>query len=66
MMALAEPEAIRRSRNRASFDTHSYQGSVFYEKLGYNRFGEITAAYPATAASCSESGSGDLPLCRVD
>ena len=41
LLAAAEQEAIKRGCQYAYLDTFSFQGSEFYQKLGYVVFGEL-------------------------
>jgi GNAT superfamily N-acetyltransferase len=41
IMAAAEAEALARGCRDAWLDTHEFQAKGFYEKLGYEKFGEL-------------------------
>jgi ribosomal protein S18 acetylase RimI-like enzyme len=41
LMALAEATAIERNCHDAWLDTHEFQAKGFYEKLGYQQFGQL-------------------------
>lgn len=46
IVAVGETEALQRSCHSAWVDTHDFQAREFYEKQGYEWFGEL-ANYPA-------------------
>jgi GNAT superfamily N-acetyltransferase len=41
VMALAEATAVQRGCHDAWLDTHEFQAKAFYEKLGYELFGQL-------------------------
>jgi GNAT superfamily N-acetyltransferase len=41
LLELAEKEALRRGCDHVSLDTFTFQAPGFYEKLGYEKFGEL-------------------------
>lgn len=45
LMSLAESTALARGCHDAWLDTHEFQAKEFYEKLGYEQFGQL-ADYP--------------------
>jgi GNAT superfamily N-acetyltransferase len=65
ILRLAEDEGRRRGCRAAVLYTISFQAPAFYERLGWQRFGEIACEPPGPAASSSPSRSRKARL-RLD